>query len=223
MDKGSGLRLRNFLYLAVELRRGCLVEARFLAQPEKPDGLKQAQGTEGIRVSRIFRCFKGYLNVALRGEVIDLVRLRFLHDADEVGRIRHVAIVQMQLHITVVRVLIEMIDPSCVERRRPSLDAVNRIAFLEQQFCEIGAVLASNPGDESCFCIGLFCLNPVPLELLQEAMRTEFHFCGASDWQCWQPVGHSLASDRHLNSHRRFRRYSRFQNQKKENPDLRVL
>ena len=38
--------------------------------------------------------------MALRGQVVDLVGLHLLDDADEVGRIRHVAVVQEEAHVS---------------------------------------------------------------------------------------------------------------------------
>ena len=71
-----------------------------------------------------------HLHMALGGEIVDLVRLGFLHDADQVGRIGHVAVMQEKLRLALVRVLIEVVDAGRIERRRAPLDAVNHIALL---------------------------------------------------------------------------------------------
>ena len=93
--------------------------------------------------------------MALGGEIIDFVGLGFLDQANEIGCIRHVAIVKPQPHIRLMRIAIEMVDAACIKRRRPPLDAVNSVAFLKQQFREIGAILAGYTGDEcySAFAI----------------------------------------------------------------------
>ena len=51
-----------------------------------PEGelLQEPKGAGSIGVSRIFRRLERDLHVALCGEIIDLVRLRFLNNADEV-------------------------------------------------------------------------------------------------------------------------------------------
>ena len=49
-----------------------------------------------------------------------------------------------------VRVLVQVIDTVGIERRRPSFDAVNLVAFVEQELGQIRAVLASNTGYQ-CF------------------------------------------------------------------------
>ena len=83
--------------------------------------------------------------MALRGEIVDLVRLGLLDDADQVGRIGHVAVVQEEPRALLVRVLVEMIDALGVERRGAALDAVDHIALGQQELGEIGAVLAGDP------------------------------------------------------------------------------
>jgi hypothetical protein len=47
--------------------------------------------------------------------------------------------------------LVEVIDAAGVEAAGPPLDAVHRIALLQQQLGQIGAVLAGNAGDQGCF------------------------------------------------------------------------
>jgi len=56
--------------------------------------------------------------------------------------------VEEERHIAGVRVFVEMIDARGIERRRPPLDAVYRVAEAEQIFGEIGAVLTGDPGKE---------------------------------------------------------------------------
>jgi hypothetical protein len=50
-----------------------------------------------------------------------------------------------------VGILIEVIYTRRIERRRPALHAMDFIAFGEQQFGEVRAVLARDAGDESTF------------------------------------------------------------------------
>jgi hypothetical protein len=91
------------------------------------------------------------LDVALRGEVVDFGRLRFLNDTNEIGRVSHVAIVQCEADILFVRIVIEMVDALRIKGRGAAFDAVDHIAFAEQEFGKIGAVLAGGAGDESDF------------------------------------------------------------------------
>ena len=86
--------------------------------------------------------------MALGGEIVDLGRPDLLHQPDQIGRVGHVAIVHQERHISDVRVLVEMIDARGVERGRPPLDAMDRVAEAEQIFGKIGAVLAGDAGDQ---------------------------------------------------------------------------
>lgn len=89
--------------------------------------------------------------MALRGQIVDFVGLDLLDNADQVGRIGQVTVVQNQPQVRLVRVLIEMIDTIGVEQRAAAFDAVHFIAFCHQEFRQIGAVLSGNAGNESCF------------------------------------------------------------------------
>lgn len=46
-----------------------------------------------------------------------------------------------------VGVLVDMVDTIGVEERGTALDAMDDVAFFEQEFGEIGAVLAGDSGD----------------------------------------------------------------------------
>src|ERR1700687_5502762 len=143
-----GFLLRNFLHQAVQLRRGGLIEPRLLFHAENPDRFQQPEHAERIGIGGIFRAFETDADMALGGEVIDLGRPDLLHQPDQVGRIRHVAIVQQERHIAGMRIFVEMIDARGVERRRPPLDAMYGVAEAKQIFGEIGAVLSGYAGEE---------------------------------------------------------------------------
>ena len=57
----------------------------------------------------------------------------------------------MKLRLSTCGSWIQVIDAIGVEQRRPALDAVNFIAFVEQKLGEIGAVLTGNTGNQSYF------------------------------------------------------------------------
>ena len=60
----------------------------------------------------------------------------------------------MELKVLIIslQVLIDMIDAVCVKARRASLDAVNLVAFFQQQLCEVGPVLPRDTCDQCFFC-----------------------------------------------------------------------
>lgn len=77
--------------------------------------------------------------------------LHLLDDADQVGGIGQVAVVEVQVAVLHVGVLVEVVDAVGVEQRGAALDAVDDVAFLEQEFGEIGAVLAGDASDQCNF------------------------------------------------------------------------
>ena len=56
--------------------------------------------------------------MALRGEIVNFGRPYLLHEANEVRRVRHVAVVHQEGRFRIVmRIAVEMIDARGVERR----------------------------------------------------------------------------------------------------------
>jgi hypothetical protein len=78
--------------------------------------------------------------------------LHQLHDPNQVGGVREVAIVQNQFEIPLVRILVKVIDTVGVEHRSAALDAVNLVAFLQQELGQIGAILPGDSRNESFLC-----------------------------------------------------------------------
>ena len=105
------LALRDLLDLTVELRCRCLIKAYALFHIQNSDCLKQPQSPEAISIRRVFRRFERDLHMTLGGKVINLIRLRLLDDANEIGSVRHVPVVHGKAQLLLVRILIKMIDP----------------------------------------------------------------------------------------------------------------
>ncbi len=89
--------------------------------------------------------------MALSGEIIDFIRLHLLDNAHEAAGIRHITIVKDKLTFLDVRILIKMIDAIGIEQGGATLDAVDDIPLMQQEFREIRAVLAGDAGNESYF------------------------------------------------------------------------
>ncbi len=111
-----------------------LVEAGLLLQAEDADGFEDAQRADAVGVGGVFGHLERDGHVAHRGEVVDLVGLHFLNDADQVGGVGQVAVVQLEALVVDVRVLVEVVDAVGVERRGAALDAVHFVAFGQQEF-----------------------------------------------------------------------------------------
>ena len=108
------LTLRDFLYLTIHFGAARLIELRL--QSCFADGFQNPNRAQPGYVPRVFGAVKAHRHVALRGKIIDLIRLGSLNNAKQVIRIRHVAVMQKQAYIGVVRILVEVIDTHSIER-----------------------------------------------------------------------------------------------------------
>ena len=142
--KGCGFILWHFPRLAVKLRGRRLIEARLFREAKNADRLQNAQGTGGIGIRRVFRRLKAYLHVTLRGQVVNLIWLHRLNDANQIRRVGHISVMNLKMRVGNVRILVHMIDARRVKRRRSALDAVHNITLTQQEFGQIGAVLSRN-------------------------------------------------------------------------------
>ena len=79
--------------------------------------------------------------MGLSGQIVDLVRLDFLHDVDQGGGVGHVAVVQDETARGEVRVLVDTVDSGGIEERSPALDAMDLVSLGQQEFGEIRTVL----------------------------------------------------------------------------------
>ena len=142
-----GFLLRSFLHQTEQFGGGSLVEAGFLSQAENADGFQNAQCAQCVGVGGVFRLFERDRHMALRRQVVDFIRLHLLDDVHQAGGIGHVAVVQNERAALFMRILVQVVDAVGIEQRSAALDAVHLVAFFQQQFGEIGAVLAGNAGD----------------------------------------------------------------------------
>ena len=89
--------------------------------------------------------------MTLRRQVINLVGLNLGDERGSRDGIRQITVMQKQSCVAPMWIFIDRLEPLGVERRRPSNQPVNFIAFAEQKLSQIRAVLASNAGDEGFF------------------------------------------------------------------------
>ena len=88
--------------------------------------------------------------MALGPKIVDLVWLAFLNDTYQVAAVCEVPIVQEKPPVGFMRVLIEVVDSLCVKKRRAPFDAVDLITFVEEKFCQVGAILTGDTRDQGC-------------------------------------------------------------------------
>ena len=108
-------RLGNFLHQAVQLGSGGLIKFGAFLHAQNADGLQKAQGAQGIHIGSVFGAVEGNLHMALRREVINFVGLHFLHQADEVGGVGEIAVMQDKAPVFLMRALVEVIDAGGIE------------------------------------------------------------------------------------------------------------
>ena len=58
---------------------------------------------------------------------------------------------QREALVVHMRVLVQVVNPVGVEQRGAAFDAVHCVAFVQQQFCQVSAVLAGHAGDQCSF------------------------------------------------------------------------
>jgi hypothetical protein len=89
--------------------------------------------------------------VRLRAQVVNLIGLRLLHKAHQVAGVAQVAVVQLEIGIFNMRVLVDMVDPLGIECAGAALDTVYHVVFFQQEFRQVGPVLAGDTGDQCDF------------------------------------------------------------------------
>ena len=141
----SVLVLWHFLDLAVQFRGGCLVDAAGVGQAAQTHGLQHAQHAGSVDIGGELRHIETDLDVALGGEVVNFIGADLADDREDAHRIAEVAVMQVE-----VGVAFQMGDALSVIDRRTADDAVDIVAFFQQELRQIAAVLAGDTGDE-CF------------------------------------------------------------------------
>ena len=128
----GGFTLGHFLHQAVKFRGRSLIEAGLLFQTQNADRLKQTQRADSVGIRGVLGGFKADLHMALGGQIVDFVRLGLLNDADQVGRIRQIAVMQVKAGAFNMGIFVNIFDTAGVERRRAALNAMNFIALFQQ-------------------------------------------------------------------------------------------
>src|SRR5262249_31402697 len=132
--------LRDLPHLAEQLGGRGLIEASLVFPAEDTNGLEQAQCSKSIGVGRIFRRLERDLHMRLRREIVDLIRLRFLHNADDVSRVGHIAVMHMEGYPLLVRIMNQMVNTLGIEGRRTALDTMDDVSLGQKEFGKVGAV-----------------------------------------------------------------------------------
>jgi len=147
--EGGDFGLGHFADSAEHFAGGGLVEAGLDAG--FADGLEQADGAGGGDVGGIFRAVETDADVALGGEVVDFLRLDSSDQAGEGAGVAQVAVVKFEWGIGDMGIGVDGLEATGVEGAGTADDSVDFVAFCQEEFGEVGAVLAGDAGDEGFF------------------------------------------------------------------------
>ena len=64
-------------------------------------------------------------------KIIEFIRLSFLNDADQVGGVCEVPVMENEISLINVGILIKMIHPARIEARTAALNSVNNVPFFQ--------------------------------------------------------------------------------------------
>ena len=95
--------------LPEHLRRRRLIEAG--PEAHLADRLEEPRRSDGGHLGRVLRDVEGDLHVALRAEVVDLVRLHRPEDVVQRRRVVQIPVVEDEPAPRGVRVLVDVVDP----------------------------------------------------------------------------------------------------------------
>jgi hypothetical protein len=126
-SSGSGLRVKNTGYLSVGVHMTTHSPLRYrhhatiIADKSESSpsvfrmrgGRKQPKGAKDV--GGVLRGLERHHHMALRGQVVYLIWLHFLDDADKVGGVGEVSVVQPETHLFLVRVGIQVVDTRSVK------------------------------------------------------------------------------------------------------------
>jgi hypothetical protein len=110
-------------------------------EAEVPGRVQDPEHADRGDVGGVLRHLEGDLDVALGGEVVDLVGLDDLQRPHQAVLVDEVPVVQDQL-------LPHVIDPPRVEGAAAAHEAVDLVALLEQKLGQVAAVLPGDAGDQ---------------------------------------------------------------------------
>ena len=138
-----------------------MVEASLLLEPDDADRFEKTKRAEGIRIRGVFGFLERNCNMALGREIVDLIGLDLANYPDQAGGVREITVMEAERRIRLVGIKIEMINTVGIEQRGATLDAVDLVPLLQEQFRQVGAVLSCNTRNK---CALFSHENPVDID-----------------------------------------------------------
>src|SRR5882724_7988930 len=146
------LSLRRLLGLAENFAARRLIKTR--TQSDFADCFQNANGPDASDIGSVLRNIEAHAHVALRAQMIDLVRLQFVKKLHKIHRVAEVPVMKKHSHPVYVWISVKMINSRGVKRAGAANNPVDFVAFLKQQISQITSVLAGDAGDERRFHLG---------------------------------------------------------------------
>src|SRR5262245_35703798 len=86
--------------------------------------------------------------MALCGQVIDFRWPNLLQEADQIGGVCQIAVMEKEVCLLLMRIEINVVDAGGIKGRRSTLDAMHHIALLQEKSSQKGAILPRDPRDQ---------------------------------------------------------------------------
>jgi len=135
--------LRDGLYLAEHFRGRRLVEADL--RIDQADRFQQVERAHAGDLCGGGGLFEAHAHEALRGQVVDLVRLDLLHHRDGGAQVGEVVLDQMQVRVVEHAHFVQAPE---VHRAGATVRAMDLVALLKQQFGQVSTVLTRDTRDD---------------------------------------------------------------------------
>ncbi len=137
--EGRHLVLRHFAHAAVHLARGGLVEADL--RVDAADGFERSRDALRVELAGEHRLIPRCRHEGHGGKVVELVGVGLLDGLDEGQLVQEVGLKQRDP-------VAEVLDAPLVGCAQAPGDAEDLVALVEEEFGQVGAVLAGDAGDE---------------------------------------------------------------------------
>ena len=121
------------------------------------DCLQNANRAQPGNIASKHRQVKAHAHMALSSQVIDLIRSHTVNQVGEVPCVCHVTIMEVELDLPPITmwVMIDVVNPPCVESACSADQTVDFIAFIQQELRQVGTVLPCYSCNQ-CFFHNLF-------------------------------------------------------------------
>lgn len=115
------------------------------------DGFEKVQYAHRVGLRGVFRHVETETDVGLGGEVVHFVGFDFREKLRKARAVGNVAEVEFDMGFAFA--LKKPVDTTGIEKRSATLETVDFVSLLEEEFCEVSAVLAGDSGNEGFFHI----------------------------------------------------------------------